>query len=157
MNWEAIGAIGEIIGASAVVISIVYLSIQIRQNSRVSKTMAIQNWAAAAALEKSSIFSDREFAELIAQAAIGDQDFEVADKLRIETYFIQLFNTFELLYFQKENGTIDAAFFHGKATAYQNNLLAPGIRNFWNETRLTHFDERFRRYIDHELEKLDKA
>lgn len=34
MNWDAIGAIGEVVGALAVVISLVYLALQIRQNSR---------------------------------------------------------------------------------------------------------------------------
>lgn len=33
MNWEAIGAIGEIIGAAAVVASLIYLARQMRQNS----------------------------------------------------------------------------------------------------------------------------
>ena len=30
MNWEAIGALGEMIGAVAVVVSLVYLAVQIR-------------------------------------------------------------------------------------------------------------------------------
>ncbi len=34
MNWEAIGAIGEILSAITVIASIFYLSIQIRQNTR---------------------------------------------------------------------------------------------------------------------------
>ncbi len=34
MNWEAIGAIGEILGAIAVLATLVYLAAQIRQNSR---------------------------------------------------------------------------------------------------------------------------
>ena len=34
MNWEAIGAIGEVIGAAAVVITLVYLAIQIRQSNQ---------------------------------------------------------------------------------------------------------------------------
>ncbi len=34
MNWEAIGAVGEIAGAAAVFASLVYLSLQIRQNTR---------------------------------------------------------------------------------------------------------------------------
>jgi hypothetical protein len=33
MNWEAIAAVGELIGALAVVVSIVYLSVQIRHNT----------------------------------------------------------------------------------------------------------------------------
>ena len=34
MNWEAIAAIGDIIGAIAVVITLVYLAFQLRQNTR---------------------------------------------------------------------------------------------------------------------------
>ncbi len=34
MNWEAIGAIGEIAGALAVVITLIFLTIQLRQNTR---------------------------------------------------------------------------------------------------------------------------
>ena len=35
INWEAIGAVGEVVGALAVVVSIVYLAIQIRQSGRI--------------------------------------------------------------------------------------------------------------------------
>ena len=33
MNWEAVGAIGEVSGAGAVVVTLFYLARQIRQNS----------------------------------------------------------------------------------------------------------------------------
>ena len=33
MNWEAIAAIGEILGATAVLVTIVYLAVQVRQNT----------------------------------------------------------------------------------------------------------------------------
>jgi hypothetical protein len=34
MNWEAIGAVGEVTGAIAVVLTLIYLALQIRQNNR---------------------------------------------------------------------------------------------------------------------------
>ena len=37
MNWEAIGAVGEILGAIAVLVTLVYLAAQVRQNSRFVK------------------------------------------------------------------------------------------------------------------------
>ena len=49
MNWDAIGAVGEILGAIAVVVSIGYLSIQIRSNTRAMKASggfdATHSWA----------------------------------------------------------------------------------------------------------------
>lgn len=41
MNWEAIGAVGEIVGAAAVVVSMVYLGKQIRNQNRESQVGAM--------------------------------------------------------------------------------------------------------------------
>lgn len=40
MNWEAIGAVGEILGAIAVLLSLAYLAVQIRQNLKPQKAVA---------------------------------------------------------------------------------------------------------------------
>jgi len=34
VNWDAIGAIGEIVGAAAVVVTLLYLGIQTRKNAQ---------------------------------------------------------------------------------------------------------------------------
>ncbi len=38
MNWEAIGAIGELLGAMAVVISLVYVASQVKSGTQALKT-----------------------------------------------------------------------------------------------------------------------
>ncbi len=43
MNWDAIGAIGEILGASAVFASLIYLAIQIRAQNRESRLGAMHD------------------------------------------------------------------------------------------------------------------
>jgi hypothetical protein len=43
MDWEAIGAIGEIIGAVAVLLTIVYLADQIKQNTKAATLQAISD------------------------------------------------------------------------------------------------------------------
>jgi hypothetical protein len=53
MNWEALSAVGEIAGAIAVIVTLVYLSVQIRQNTKASRVAAVQ-----AASENSSRFSE---------------------------------------------------------------------------------------------------
>lgn len=37
MNWDAIGAVGELVGAVAVVVTLVYLALQIRHNTNQSR------------------------------------------------------------------------------------------------------------------------
>ena len=34
MNWDALGAVAEALGAAGVVVTLVYLSVQVRRNSK---------------------------------------------------------------------------------------------------------------------------
>ena len=47
MNWEALGAIGELIGAVAVMATLIYLAIQIRQNTQQQEKNELSSQAAA--------------------------------------------------------------------------------------------------------------
>ncbi len=41
MNWEAIGAVGEALGAIAVIVTLIYLAIQTRKTGKVMRATAI--------------------------------------------------------------------------------------------------------------------
>ncbi len=43
MNWEAIGAIGESLGAIGVIVTVIYVALQIRQNSEAVRGATEQN------------------------------------------------------------------------------------------------------------------
>ena len=43
MNWEAIGAVGETVGALAVLVTLVYLAVQIRQNTKAVQAAAVDS------------------------------------------------------------------------------------------------------------------
>ncbi len=40
MNWDAVGAVGEILGAIAVFVSLIYLAVQTRNNTRALRSSA---------------------------------------------------------------------------------------------------------------------
>ena len=43
MNWEAITAVGSILGGLAILASLIYLSVQVSQAQRIAKLQASQN------------------------------------------------------------------------------------------------------------------
>ena len=43
MNWEALGAIANVLTAVGVIATLIYLSIQIRQNTKAVRSSSIQN------------------------------------------------------------------------------------------------------------------
>ncbi|HZE58277.1 MAG TPA: hypothetical protein VE031_10525, partial [Chthoniobacterales bacterium] len=48
MNWDAISAVSQLVGSIAVVVSVLYLAVQLRSSTRVARVAAMD--AAAAAL-----------------------------------------------------------------------------------------------------------
>ena len=59
MNWEALGAIGEIVGAVAVVLTLGYLAVQIRQNTR-SVRASTHHSVGRSAREAEIVFAESE-------------------------------------------------------------------------------------------------
>ena len=43
VNWEAIGAIGELIGGAAVIATLIYLAVQLRQNTKGIRAQSYYN------------------------------------------------------------------------------------------------------------------
>ena len=71
MNWEAIGAIGEVVGAFGVIATLGYLAFQIRQNTKqltlneLASRVAVANASATALrVERRSAYESAELAEL---------------------------------------------------------------------------------------------
>ena len=68
MNWDALGAIAEFVGAIAVIATLIYLAIQIRQNTRSMdenrKVELSRNYQQLAELRTSMLSSVAESAEL---------------------------------------------------------------------------------------------
>jgi hypothetical protein len=71
VNWDAIGAISELIGALAVVLSLVYLALQIRQNTkqleqneRTSRAASVSASATSYRENRQHIYTSPEVAEL---------------------------------------------------------------------------------------------
>jgi hypothetical protein len=72
LNWEAIGATGEVLGSIAVVVTLAYLAIQIRQNTQSNRTAAIQTMAAQDSSWLSGVAQDGELSEILGR---GWRDF----------------------------------------------------------------------------------
>ena len=64
MDWDAIGAIGETIGAVAVVISLLYLGVQIRSQTKQAQIAAMHD-ISVGFRETISHYAETEMAELL--------------------------------------------------------------------------------------------
>lgn len=99
MNWEAFGAIGEVVGAAAVVLTLGILAIQVRHNTRsMNESNRLER---VAALDRHSdsigrwraLVADNDELARIWMAAAGGEPMEGADRLRLSYLWINFVNT----------------------------------------------------------------
>jgi hypothetical protein len=65
MNWEALGAVGEIVGAVAVVVTIGYLAVQIRRNTLSNRATFLFQAQSEGTRIQEKIFGDPDTARLL--------------------------------------------------------------------------------------------
>ena len=79
MNWEAMGATGEVIGAVGVIISILYLAVQVRSNTRSLKASTFQAACDASARISLALGSDPQVALVWQKGLAGVQELSPAE------------------------------------------------------------------------------
>ena len=101
MNWEAIGAIGEIVGAAGVIATLVYLAYQIRQNTTqleqntLAAKAAAQNASNEALREnRKAIFESLDMSEIYFR---GNQKPEELDEVSLLRYRLIIMNVTEVM------------------------------------------------------------
>ena len=85
MNWDAIGAVGEILGAAGVIGTLAYLAIQIRKSDQTARADSLQAlWDGARDRSFAPQFKDREVSDLWAR---GLTNFEALDSSEKRRFF----------------------------------------------------------------------
>src|SRR5687767_6881691 len=95
MTWSDIGVVAELLGAIGVIASLIYLSRQVRQNTR-----AVRMANAAAGQNNFQqlarfLYEDREGCALILRAMEGAADLTPAERLSAYAYFFDFLKTAE--------------------------------------------------------------
>jgi hypothetical protein len=99
--------IAEIIGGIAIVCSLIFVGVQIRQNSEVSEINAYQDLISQITLMNSLRVQDPEFAELFWRFDHGEPPRNDAERARLEAFLYMVFRHGDLAYRQYDKGLLD--------------------------------------------------
>lgn len=132
MNWEAIGAISESLGAIAVIVSLFYVAIQIRQNTRVMKAAAKQSLTEAS---QALIYKLVDQSELWVKLRSGVEAADSEEDARMSLMMRAMFRGFEAQCYQYDSGLLDEDEWQALRSAIQNICGLPGVRKYWIELK----------------------
>lgn len=110
LNWDAIGAVGEIIGAIAVVVSLVYLAVQIRTSSSLAKSQMFQSVAAEQSRVVDGITGDPQNFEAWMKMHAGEE-LNLAETARTDFLLARIIHAMLAIQIGYDNGQISRDFF----------------------------------------------
>ena len=147
MNWDAISAISQLIGSLAVVLSVLYLAVQVHQSTRVAR-LATQDAAAAALRDVTKPFMENAELERIWRVGLEDVGaLSVEERARFFHAAFQWLKAFETIHSHYVYGLMDRQLFEGWEGLLRHYVAAPGIAYYW-KLRPEAFSERFRNFIN---------
>jgi len=150
MNWDAIGAVGEILGAISVLATLVYLAQQIRQSNKIATASSEISIRDNFSTINAAIYENEEIAQLFVNAEDPDHQFSKVEHMRLRVLLTQLVNVWI---------SIEAAYNNGMASkASFDNIFDDVIQvtTGWPATRPI-FAEIIEAFPSHEETELFKA
>ena len=147
MNWEAFGAIGELIGAATVVVSLVYVSFQLRSGTRALQTTT-----------RDSVFKSLQEWNLVCMGEprlgwifqSGARDFDglgEEDRARYLHVMYSFHKLFENIYLHHLDGVVPLEIWEPNLMMLTVYATQPGGRKYWEERKAT-YDPRFNAVVE---------
>ncbi len=114
MNWEAIGAVGETVGGIGVIVTLIYLAIQVRQNTRnihdnvtSLQVNAYQDLISRITNVNTLTITNSELAALLLKAQTDPRSLDEVELNRYSSYLLTLLRHADMAYLQYERGLLD--------------------------------------------------
>lgn len=146
MNWEAVNAIAQLVSSIGVVASLVYLAVQVRHSTRVTRLSA-QDAATTALREVTKPFAENPELGRIWRVGLEDLDSLTADeKGRFYHVAFQFLKAMETIHFHYIYGLMEEGIWRGWCNLYVHYLCSPGIEWYW---RVRHdlFSDEFQDFV----------
>ena len=147
MTFEELGGLGEFIGAIAVIASLLYVAIQLRQNTRSLRTASFQAVVQNASQDTRLLAQDAEVVALYLRGCESYSGLDPVEKLRFHSLMLNTLWGFEVSLSLHEEGIYTDSRLQAHLEHVLSELEHPGAAEWWKDAATT-IDQKVRTYID---------
>ena len=152
MNLEQLANLGEFLGGIAVIISLIYVAIQIRGNSRIQRSESYGRSLEMLRDVQARFATDDEYARMYNRGLVEPEALSVEDRLKFTWACTEMFGAFEYMHHQYLQGDMPEEIWVRWEQTLRFWLTYPGIRTWW-VGRPTVFSETFTALCDRYLQE----
>ncbi len=147
MTLIELGSLGEFIGAMAVVISLVYLSLQIRHNTRAVRSSMHQDMIESTLRIAESLSDNGDVSRIVLKAEEDYDNLTSEERLRFGAYAERVFGNFESVFYSHRNSMIEEDLWESWESSYLDDISRDAMRRVWQEERPLHLRD-FMNFVD---------
>ena len=147
MSLSDLAAIGSFVSGVAVVVTLIFLLLQMRQNLRAIRAAASQAHAANYQSLLASVIDNGEVAHLWRLGLGGIEKLTDDEKVRFVSLIGGFFRFFDAARLQWRHGQLDAEHWHSIETQIRDTVRNPGVQSYLNMRSHWHSPE-FRAWVD---------
>jgi hypothetical protein len=147
MELTQLANLGEFIGGLAVLVTLLYLAVQMRNSAREQKTSTLRDATRELGTIIQALGDTEEKAGIWLKGVVGFDTMSSSDRFRfnvVATYFVRLF---ENIYYQNRDGRIDLEVWSGFSSQIHDFAGYPGVQAWWG-TRRHWYGESFRSFLE---------
>jgi hypothetical protein len=149
MNWEAVGAVAQILGDVVVAVTLIYLAAQVRQGNRVARSQVRQRMVEQAEREVYAQMAD----PAISYANVKDGPLSAEEQAKLSLFLIAFMRQREWEWFQRNDGVIGEDVYHAYHEVIAIHVGTPRGRKWWQALGRFAFDPKFVSAVDEMLAK----
>lgn len=157
MTIQDWGAVGEIIGGVAVLISLIYLALQVRQNTRevargveATRLEAFERSIASGNRIRELMLLNPDLSSLFLRGIKDFHNLDRAEKFRLNLLLRNVFSEMQSAYIRQRTWAADPEGHMGQAKIIDSMLINKGVRQWLHETDADWRPE-FRSFVDERL------
>ncbi len=155
MNWEAIGAVAEFVGAVAVVITLIYLISQLRQNTKALRSSSYGSIHQQEDNFLADMARDPNLARLEAKAALGLENLDESERLQWSWLGRRIVYMFQNFHYQRQLGGVEDTIAAGWDNAWRIFLTSnKGVKQTY-ETVIPSMSKSFVEYSESLLDRYE--
>jgi len=154
MDWDAIGAVGEVVGAAGVVASLLYLAVQVRGGARASAVDAKLRAAEMRIEFIDSLINTPELNDLWLRGLADLDSLSESEYYLFTNMSLKAFWLFSASHFQYSIGAVSESDWHESRVVMLYWLRRPGCQKWWQKIGRSSFDSDFQAYVDAEMAKI---
>jgi len=147
VTLNELGSLGEFMSGLAVVVTLVYLAIQIRHNTRAVRSSMHQDMIESTLRIAESLSDNENVGRIVLKADEDYDNLTREERIRFEAYAERVFSNFESVFYSYRNSMIEEDLWESWESSNLADISRVSMRRFWHEEHPQHLRD-FMDFVD---------